>query len=356
MSTTLICDNVYQLYLAWALETLGAWPFKVGTMISVGDHYLAARSADVAVEIGWRHLHRWCPSSFGGQVVCGTALALRPPARFRELLSDTRSLIVFNDTHPCTVQIRGLCRQAPVTMIEEGTGLHRSRLIGRWSGRRWLSHLLVQELNLSGRQGEAPWVDELWVSHTDSLTPAQQRKRVVTFDRGAAVSAMRRRWGALPDLPEGDGPILLVVGQPFVEDGVLTRGQAEAMHREIAAALPPDLRGRMVCAYKPHPRERGPQHNATRILGGGALVLDRHVPLEILDFGARPVFALSLTSGAVRGLPGAWTCVSAARCFPPLAWEIGSANMFPGVRFLDDLGELPRTIDAFLTSTPRDLT
>ena len=356
MSTTIICDNVYQLYLAWALDTLGAWPFKIGTIISVGDRQLAGSVADVAAAIGWRHLHRHCPSSFGGQVVCGTALALRPPALFRKVLKDTQSLIVFNDTHPCAVKIRGLCRQAVVVMIEEGTGLHRSRPIGRWSSRWWLSRLLVQELNVSGRQGEAPWVDELWVSQTDHLTPLQQRKRIAVFDRAAAVGAMRQRWGASPDLPGGDGPILLVLGQPFVEDGVLTRSQAEAMHQEIAAAITPDLRSRMVSVYKPHPREREPQQNATRLLGSSALILDRHVPFEVLSFGRRQVFALSLTSGAVRGLPGVWACVSAARCFPALALEIGSADVFPGVRFLDDLDDLPRAIDAFLISTPRELT
>ena len=321
-------------------------------MISVGGGLLEERAAEVAARSGWRHVHVTCPSSFVGQLARSLALLVRPPDNLRLAIAGTQALVVFNDTHPCTVQIRGRCRQAPVSLVEEGTGLHRTRPFEH--GRRWLARVFAPALNASGRQGEARWVDELWVSHVGSLTPAQRLKRIETFDRTAVVAEIRRGWSTVPAMPEDARPVLLLLGQPFVEDQVMTRSQAGAMFDAVAAALPKGIDGRMVLAYKPHPREQRPGPTSASVLGPSAIVLDQHVPLEAMDFGERRLFVLSFTSGAMRGLAGAWHCVSVAGCFPALAREIGETSMFPGLNFLGDLGQLPRELEAFLARATRE--
>jgi hypothetical protein len=281
-----------------------------------------------------------------------TALAIRLPGGLRDLLEATRHIILFNDLHPCAVQIRARCRAAAVSLIEEGTGLHRGRPQGRLSARRWLTAMLVPGSNLSGRQGESPWIETLWVTQTESLTPAHRRKRIVTFDRGAIITEIRRRWGTRPDLPHDNRPLLLLVGQPFVEDGVLTRRQLDAMLDAVSAAVPDEARCRVVIAYKPHPREQAPGRSASRVFGDEVLILDRDAPLETMDFEGRRVFLLSFTSGAVRGLTDNWRRVSAAACFPALMPEIGSASSFGGVMFPRDLSQLRSEITTFIASTP----
>lgn len=351
MCTTLVCDNLYQLYVGQALCTLRSGPATSGCVVSIGDDYLEARAEEAAGDLGWRSHHIACPPAPLGQFARAAALKVRTRGDLHGLLGATRQLLIFNDTHPCTVQIRACCRGATVTLIEEGTGLHRSRPVGMLSARRWLGRLLVPGLNVSGRQGEAPWVDALWVSHEDTLTPVQRRKHIMRFDRAAIVGDIRRRWGTVAQLP-GDGrPVLLFLGQPFVEDRVLTRRQLEAMLGAVSAALPGDLGAWMLRAYKPHPREQAPAPAAARLLGRDVLVLDQHVPLESMDFGGRRMLVLFFTSGAVRGLTDGWRCVSLAGCFPALASEIGGEESFSGVTFLRDLGGLPAEVATFLEPT-----
>ena len=352
MSGLLVCDNVYQLQLGWAMHALHLGAYRIGAVISIGDVRLGHRARDIAAQAGWQHLHVSCPPSFHGQLARAVMLGIRPPRGLRTVLRSTRALIIFNDTHPCTARIRSLCPGARVSLIEEGTGLHRSRPVGRLSPRRWLGGRLVRGLNVSGRQGEAPWVDELWVTQTHALTPAQQRKRVRTFDRQAAVAEMRRSCGVEAGLGDDDRPVLLLLGQPFVEDGVLTRRAFDSMLDALSAALGSSV-DRMRRVYKPHPREREPRRSAGRALGSGVVMLDQHVPLETLDFGSRRLFVLSFTSGAVRQLGDTWRCVSVARCFPTLAGEIGDVRTYAGVTFLEHLLELPGEVAAFIDTGAR---
>ena len=349
MSTALICDNAYQLHLGEALNRLGLLPDRVGALVSLGDTRLSWRARGIAEAASWRHVHVGCAASFWAQVGCAVALRLAPPKPLREAINGVRAIVIFNDTHPCTVQLRKLFPSASVTLVEEGTGLHRTRHIDRWLPRRWLGRLLVPGLTITGRQGESPWVDQLWVSQDHALTPAQRQKPIVMFDRRAAITEMRRAHGIRADLPADGRPVLLVLGQPFVEDGVLTRARLRSMLDAVATAIGHDD-GAMMRAYKPHPRERQGAHNAAHVLGPGATILDQYTPLELLDFNEAPVLLLTFASSAARQGAANWRCVSLAPCFPLLAGEIGDERTFPGVTFLRELGELAAELTPLATS------
>jgi len=351
MSTVLVCDNVYQLYLGWAMRVMYLRAYRISTMISIGGAPLQQRARDLAAKGGWRHVHVPCPSTFQGQLARAVMLGIRPPRGLREALRATRALIIFNDTHPCTARIRSQCAGATVSMIEEGTGVHRSRPAGGLAARPWLGGRLVRGLNASGRHGEAPWVNELWVTQTHALTPAQRGKRVRTFDRKAVIAEMRRSCGVDAGLPADGRPVLLLLGQPFVEDRVLRRRAFESMLNALSVALGSTPEG-MLRVYKPHPRERQPRQSAIRALGTDVLILDQHAPLEALDFGRHRLLVVSFTSGAVRQLADTWKCISVAGCFPALAREIGDVRTYAGVTFLADLTRLPGELDAFVDAAP----
>lgn len=352
MSAILVCDNTYQLCLGWAMRDTHLRAYRISAVISIGDDRLRHRARDVAAKGEWRHLHVSCPRSFHGQVARAVMLGIRPPRSLRAMLRAIRALIIFNDTHPCTARIRSLCSGATVSLIEEGTGLHLTRPVGGLSPRRWLGSRLVRGLNVSGRQGEAPWVNELWVTQTHALTPVQQGKRVRIFNRKAVIAEMRRSCGVDAGLPDNGRPVLLLLGQPFVEDGVLTRRAFDSMLDALSAALGSAAQG-MLRVYKPHPRERQPQRSAGRALGTDVVMLDQHAPLETLDFGQHRLLVLSFTSGAVRQLADTWRCLSVARCFPALAREIGDVQTYVGVTFLQHLPELTGELAAFVDAAPR---
>ena len=333
--TTLVCDNVYQLYLAWALSSLEMLPHRIDGVLSIGESRVEKRAAEVAAELGARHAHLVYGASVKRQAGARRSIG-RLSARVRALLEPTRHLVIFNDLHPGTIGIYRRCRPVTVSLIEEGVGVHRTR---RANGRA-----------RPGRMGEAPWIDELWVSQTETLTPYQRRKRIVTFDRGQAIAAMRGRWATTPKLADGTRPLLLMIGQPFVEDRVLTRAQFDAILDDVAGAIPGTIRARVSLAYKPHPRERAPRRAAARAFGEDVVMLDQEAPLETLDFGNRRLFVLTFTSGATRALADDWRVVSVVRCFPALAGELEDPRTYPGVTFLDALSGLRPQLEAFSRS------
>lgn len=351
MSASLVCDNVYQLYVGLAMHALHLRAYRIGAVISIGDARLRDCASDAASKAGWHHIHVSCPPSFYGQLACAVSLGLRLPSGLRDVLRATRALIVFNDTHPCTAQLRRQCPDASVSLVEEGTGLHRSRPVSRMSPRRWLGGRVVHGLSLSGRQGEASWVDELWVTQTHALTPAQRGKRISTFDRREIVAEMRRSHGVDAGLPDTDEPVLLLLGQPFVEDGVLTRRAFDSMLDPLSSAIRNASPG-ILRVYKPHPRERQPRVSADRALGAAAVMLDGHAPLEVLAFGRHRLLVLFFTSGAVRDLADTWRCISVASCFPELAGEIGDERTYAGVTFPRSLRELSVELTAFGNARP----
>jgi hypothetical protein len=342
---TAVCDTSYQLLTVWGLRESGFLQEAPEIVLSIGDERLRGRADAIASALGTTHHHVAFPDRPLARLRASRRLVRELPPDVRDRLAHAERLLVFNDAHPATVAIRRACRRADTVLIEEGIGVHRTRPMRAFD--RWLGRLVAPGLNTSGRQGEAAWVDELWVSQTDTLTPAQRRARVKSFDRAALLETMRRRWRVSAALA-GEGPVLLFVGQPFVEDGVLTADQRRRVHAEVRAALAPDLVARVSAAYKPHPRETGPEQSARELFAEDVVLLDRDLPLEVMDLGDRPVMVVAMTSGSLRGVPAFWRCVSIAHCFPWLTGEAGSATIFPGVRFIDRIESLGEELRRFL--------
>ena len=345
---TIICDNVYQLLIAWGLHATGALPERVGTVVSIGSRLLMQRSANVAAAMGATAIHVACGDDPLAQLACAARLRLSTSGALSEAIRAAGRLTVFNDVHPVTV---GLCRYrqgAVVSLVEEGVGVHRHRHIGWLSPMRWLGTALVPGLNVSGRMGEAAWVDELWVSDASTLSANQQRKRIRVISSAAMIDEIRRRWPSASGLPDDPRPLLLFLGQPFVEDGVIGRREFDDMLQAIANAIPQSSRRRMLCAYKPHPRERDGQAAAARLFGDEAVLLDGNVPIEAIDLRERDIFLAAFTSGGLRNLTDARRRISVASCFPRLLSEIGDRGIFPNVTFLTSLDQLPIELDHFL--------
>ena len=349
----LVCDNTYQLLVGLALHRLGRFAWPVKTLVTLGSVGFDERARQFATNDGIDRFHISVPVSEWAQVDHLRRLLRTFPAQLAERLSGARSLAVFNDLHPYAALIRHFAPAARVTHVEEGVGTHRSRPLDVQTTNclpyRILDRTELPELHLSERMGEAPWIDALLVSQTDTLTSVQARKKVETFDLADVMTEIRRNWGQRAVLPETDQrPVVLLVGQPFVEDGVLREGDIDAVLQDIAGELPEALADRAITAYKPHPRETAPEPRARRIFGSGARMLSPDIPLELVDFEERKVLVLGFNSGGLRSLGVSYRCISLSNCFDRLRQDIGSPTIYPGTVFLDDLNRLAGEIGAFL--------
>jgi hypothetical protein len=348
-----LCDNAYQVLLAGAMARAGSFDGPVSLLATLGTSALHKLGHEIAADIGARHVAVRLPASPIGQLAALARLRLAPPTALIGALRRTQKMFIFNDEHPAVALMARHCPNAHIVLIEEGVGALRTRHCYPARVEGWARRMrLVPHLRVGGRHGEAPWVDELWLSTSEGLSHAQRTKRFRLIDIATILSLARHQWGRAAGLPPGRKPLLIYLGQPLVEDGALATRRLAAIQESLGQTLARVPVARLDRVYKAHPRERRAREAAQRLFGDPACLVQGSLPLELIDFEDRCVIGIGLSSGGLRSLAllgHAALCL--APCFPDTVEQIGRREAFAEVRFIESIDDLGPVIDGLLADS-----
>ena len=204
---------------------------------------------------------------------------------------EINNIYAYNDADPVTQYLlHNMPHHGEVVIIEEGIGLYRTMhkrhevflgLLGQFCFGKWFENI--------HRIGESSFITQINCSMPCYLSNIQKTKKI-NIQQPIDYTLLAQQYD-IAEVPN----VYWFVGQPLVEDGVLSEKEYIKIIEDVASFC--HLKG-MSIILKPHPRENLEKYSHISI----NINHSKDVPIELLVDSSNPILVFTMYSSAVLTL------------------------------------------------------